>query len=248
MDRDQTTVFVIDDDEALLRAMERLMRSAGWHAECYRTAQEFLSRLPYDGVGCVLLDVQMAGMTGPQLQQQMIERAISLPIIYLTGRADVPMSIAAMKNGAMDILLKPVEDEVVLNAITAAIARHETTWAEDRARTEISKRVLRLSDRERQVLEQVIGGRLNKQIAGDLGITEKTVKAHRAHVMEKLATRSVAEVVRMCAAVGIAPRDAALRARTAAISGFSSTQQRRITISQIPSHFAVRPLLHETKV
>lgn len=213
MNCDQTTVFVIDDDEALLRAMERLMRSAGWHAECYRTAQEFLDRLPYDGVGCVLLDVRMTGMTGPQLQEQMIERAISLPVIYLTGCADVPMSIAAMKKGAMDILLKPVEDEVVLNAITAAIARHRTTWAHDRARGEISKRVTQLSERERQVLEEVIGGRLNKQIAGDLGISEKTVKAHRARMMEKLATRSVAEVVRMCAAVGIFPRDDLLRAR-----------------------------------
>ena len=207
MNASQTTVFVIDDDDTARRAMERLVRSAGWRVEGYPSAHAFLDRLPYDGVGCVLLDVQMPGMTGPELQERMLALALSLPIVYLTGRADVPMSIAAMKKGALDILLKPAEDVIVLNAIAAAIAGHETACAHDRERREISKRMSRLSERERQVLERVISGRLNKQIAADLGITEKTVKAHRGRVMEKLETRSVAELVRMCAAVGIAPRE-----------------------------------------
>lgn len=200
-----TTVFVIDDDDSVRRALERLVRSAGYRAEGHSSAQAFLDRLPYDGVGCVLLDVQMPGMTGPQLQEQMLALGVSLPIVYLTGRADVPMSVRAMKGGAMDILLKPASDEIVLDAIAAAVARHESIRADDLERGEITKRMARLSEREREVMARVIGGRLNKQIAGELGITEKTVKAHRARVMEKLETRSVAALVRMCAAVGIEP-------------------------------------------
>jgi two-component system, LuxR family, response regulator FixJ len=200
------TVFVIDDDEYVRTGLSRLLRSAGWAVEVFASAQSFAERLPYDGVGCVLLDVQMPGMTGPELQHQMRAAGVSLPIVYLTGHADVPMSINAMKNGAMDILLKPAEDEIVLSAIGAAIAKHESINAEDLKRHEIEARLARLSAREREVMENVIAGRLNKQIAGDLGITEKTVKAHRARVMEKLETRSVAMLVRMCERVGIQPR------------------------------------------
>ena len=199
------TVFVIDDDEQVRTSLSRLLRSAGWQVEVFASAQAFEDRLPYDGVGCVLLDVQMPGMSGPELQRQMLATGVSLPIVYLTGHADVPMSINAMKNGAMDILLKPAEDEIVLNAIGAAISKHESINAQDMKRSEIEARVARLSAREREVMECVIAGRLNKQIAGDLGITEKTVKAHRARVMEKLELRSVATLVRMCELVGIQP-------------------------------------------
>ena len=200
------TVFVIDDDEQVRTGLSRLLRSAGWSIEVFASAQAFADRLPYEGVGCVLLDVQMPGMTGPELQSHMLGAGVSLPIVYLTGHADVPMSINAMKNGAMDILLKPAEDETVLNAIGAAIAKHESINADDTTRNEIEARLARLSTREREVMENVIAGRLNKQIGGDLGITEKTVKAHRARVMEKLETRSVATLVRMCERVGIQPR------------------------------------------
>jgi FixJ family two-component response regulator len=203
------TVFVIDDDEDVRRGLARLVRSAGWSVESHPSAQAFLGRLPYEGVGCVLLDVEMPGMSGPELQEKMLALGVSLPIVYLTGHADVPMSIHAMKNGALDILLKPAEDEQVLSAINAAVARHESIYAVNRERLEVAKRLARLSAREREVLERVISGRLNKQIAGDLGITEKTVKAHRARVMEKLETRSVAGLVRMCATVGIEPRELA---------------------------------------
>jgi len=200
------TIFIIDDDEDVRRALGRLMRSAGWAVESFPDAQEFLLRLPYDDVGCVLLDMQMPGMTGPELQERMHAIGVSLPIIYLTGHADVPTSISVMKNGAMDILLKPAADDLVLEAISSAIARHASIKDDDSKRVEIETRVSRLSLREREVMQLVIGGRLNKQIAGDLGISEKTVKAHRARVMEKLETRSVAELVRMCFSVGIEPR------------------------------------------
>jgi FixJ family two-component response regulator len=200
------TVFVIDDEEQVRGGLQRLLRSAGWPVEGFATAHSFVERLPYHGIGCILLDVQMPGMSGPELQKRMLAMGVSLPIVYLTGHADVPMSIDAMKNGAIDILLKPAEDDEVLGAISAAIAKHESMMAADSRRVEIEKRLARLSAREREVMECVIAGRLNKQIGGDLGITEKTVKAHRARVMGKLETRSVAALVRMCEIVGIKPR------------------------------------------
>ena len=201
------TIFVIDDDADVRRALGRLMRSAGWVAESFSSADDFLARLPYDGVGCILLDVLMPGMSGPELQDRMLAMGVSLPVIYLTGHADVQMSVHAMKNGAMDILLKPAQDEVVLEAIRTAIERHASIKAGDSKRIDIEARMSRLSAREREVMVCVISGRLNKQIAGDLGITEKTVKAHRARVMEKIETRSVAELVRLCTAVGIVPEE-----------------------------------------
>ena len=200
------TVFIIDDEQQVRGALQRLVRSAGYAAEAFPSAQAFVERLPYAGVGCVLLDVQMPGMSGPELQQRMLALGLSLPIIYLTGHADVPMSVQAMKKGAMDILQKPADDELVLSAIGAAISKHELLQAEDSKRGDLAKRVERLSVREREVLECVISGRLNKQIAGDLGITEKTVKAHRARIMEKLEMRSLAALVRLCESVGIKPR------------------------------------------
>jgi RNA polymerase sigma factor (sigma-70 family) len=203
-------VFIIDDDAAVRRGLERLLRSAGWSAEAHASADAFLRRLPYDGVGCVLLDVSMPGMTGPELQEHMMATGVSLPIVYLTGHADVPMSVRAMKKGALDILLKPVQEENLIETIRAALDKHASIQTLDRERLDITARLARLSAREREVMEEVIRGRLNKQIAAELGITEKTVKAHRARVMEKLQTRSVAALVRLCAAVGITPRESTL--------------------------------------
>jgi two-component system, LuxR family, response regulator FixJ len=200
------TIFIIDDEEQVRGGLQRLVRSAGWAVEVFPSAESFMKRLPYDGVGCVLLDVQMPSMSGPELQKQMLAMGISLPVVYLTGHADVPMSVHAMKNGAIDILMKPAEDDVVLDAIAAAIAKHEHINSEAAKKIHIGSRLARLSAREREVMEFVISGRLNKQIASDLGISEKTVKAHRARVMEKLETRSVAALVRMCEIVAIEPR------------------------------------------
>jgi FixJ family two-component response regulator len=202
----ETTVFIIDDDAGVRRGLERLMRSAGHSAEVHSSARGFLQRLPYDGIGCIVLDVAMPDMSGPELQDQMMASGVSLPIVYLTGHADVPMSIRALKHGALDILLKPVPDESILDAVGAALEKHASMKRISRKCLDITVRLARLSAREREVMEAVISGRLNKQIAAELGITEKTVKAHRARVMEKVETRSVAELVRLCAAVGIAPR------------------------------------------
>jgi FixJ family two-component response regulator len=203
---DIPVISIIDDDSSVRVATDTLVRSLGYVAHTFASAEEFLRSSHISETSCVVADVQMPGMSGPELQKQMLATGVSLPIVYLTGHADVPMSISAMKNGAMDILLKPAEDEDVLSAIGAAIAKHEFVSAQEMKRAEVEGRLARLSAREREVMEFVIAGRLNKQIAGDLGITEKTVKAHRARVMEKLETRSVAAVVRMCELVGISPR------------------------------------------
>jgi FixJ family two-component response regulator len=205
----RTTVFLIDDDDDVRRGLARLIRSAGMSGESFASAREFLDRLPYHGVGCILLDVQMPGMSGPDLQQRMLALGVSLPIVYLTGHADVPMSVHAMKSGALDILLKPASDDLILQAIDAAVAKHASARADDEKRLEVTRRVALLSLREREVMMHVIGGRLNKQIASDLGIAEKTVKAHRARVMEKLETRSVAGLVRLCTAAGIEAQERA---------------------------------------
>ena len=191
-------VFVVDDDESVRRALQRLVRAAGWTAEGFPSANAFLKRLPYDGIGCILLDIEMPGMSGPLLQKELRGRSVSLPVIYLTGHADVPVSVDAMKNGALDVLQKPADDTSVLQTIGAALERHAQERARQLETSAIDERMARLTPREREVLEFVIRGRLNKQIAGDLGITEKTVKAHRARVMEKLEVRSVASLVRMC--------------------------------------------------
>ena len=200
------TVFIVDDDESVQRGLERLMRSAGFTVEGYSSARQFLNRLPYEGIGCTLLDVAMPDMTGPELQEHMLALGVSLPIVYLTGQADVPIVISAMKNGALDILLKPVDEECLLNTVHAAIERHASSIASTQKHLEITQRLARLSRREREVMEMVIHGRLNKQIAGEYGIAEKTVKAQRASMMRKLEIRSVAELVQLCIAAGIVPR------------------------------------------
>ena len=154
----------------------------------------------------MILDVRMPGMNGPDLHERMAQRGIDLAVVYLTGYADVPTSVRAMKKGAVDFLTKPADDETLLATISQALARHAEQQAQQRDRTSSAERLARLSSREREVMECVIAGRLNKQIASDLGISEKTVKAHRGRVMEKVEVRSVAELVRLCEAAGIKPR------------------------------------------
>lgn len=204
MSSDEPTVFVVDDDEAVRVSLARLLRSAGWKVETFASAAAFLERPAFAGIGCVLLDVQMPGLTGPQLQQAMVERQFTLPVIFLTGHGDVPTGIQAMKRGAVDFLLKPLDDEELLAAIEQAVQRHAQTRARRKACDEIGARLKRLSAREREVMERVIRGSLNKQIAGDLGIAEKTVKVHRARVMDKMEVRSVAELVHLWETAGLA--------------------------------------------
>lgn len=200
----QPTIFVVDDDEAVRVSLSRLLRSAGWKVEAYGSAGAFLERPAFAGIGCVLLDVQMPGLTGPQLQEAMAERGLTLPVVFLTGHGDVPTGIRAMKRGAVDFLLKPLDDQELLAAIEQAVQRHVQAQARQREQDEIGTRLGRLSAREREVMELVIRGSLNKQIAAELGIAEKTVKVHRARVMDKMEVRSVAELVHLWETAGLA--------------------------------------------
>ena len=197
------TIFVVDDDAAVRRSLMRLLRSMGWSAEAFASAGDFLERAPLTGPGCVLLDVQMPGMNGLELHEHMAEAGICLPVVFLTGKGDIPMSVHAMKHGAVDFLVKPVEEDVLFQALDQAIKRQLVEAASRHHYDSIMVRLARLSVREREVLEQVLHGRLNKQIAYDLGIAEKTVKAHRGRVMEKMGAATVAELVHLCDTVGI---------------------------------------------
>jgi FixJ family two-component response regulator len=197
------TIFVVDDDAAVRRSLTRLLRSAGWNAEVFASAGELLERAPISGPGCVLLDIQMPGMSGLELQERMSETGISLPVVFLSGKSDIPMSVQAMKHGAVDFLVKPVDEASLFQALDQAVKRQAAEAATRQSRDCIMARLALLSAREREVLERVVQGRLNKQIAFDLGIAEKTVKAHRGRVMEKMEARTVAELVHMCDAVGL---------------------------------------------
>lgn len=194
------TVYIVDDDATFARGLARLVGAAGWKAEVFRSAAEFLApRERQDGeLACVLLDVRMPGMKGPDLYRAMLERKIDLPVIFLTGHGDIPTSVDAMKLGAVDFLEKPVPAKQLIGAIRVALARHAESRQRVRERHEIESRLSRLSVREREVMGHVIAGRLNKQIAADLGISLKTVKAHRAKVMEKMEAGSVAALVDIC--------------------------------------------------
>ena len=197
MDTSNATVLLIDDDD-VRESVGRLLRSAGWNTELFSSAQDFLTRPPFAGTGCILLDISMPEMTGPQLHGLIREHGVSLPVIYLSGHCDVPSSVLAMKHGAMDVLEKPADADVLLDAIAGAVEQHRLHKLRRDAKDEIHDRLASLSAREREVMDQVILGRLNKQIAADLGITEKTVKVHRGRAMAKMKVRSVAALVHLC--------------------------------------------------
>lgn len=192
------TIFIVDDDESLRRSLMRLMLAAGLQAESFGSAREFLDRESFHGVGCIVLDVRMPGVSGPDLYAELLARNVSLPVVFLTAHGDLPTGIQAMKMGALDFLQKPVDDEVLLQALHQAIQRHASQQAQAGQAGKIDSCLASLSRREREVLKHVIDGRLNKQIADDLGISIKTVKVHRGHVMEKTAVRSLAELVHFC--------------------------------------------------
>lgn len=191
------TIFVIDDDEDVRTSLSRLLRAAGWQVETFASAGDFLERPACAGTACVLLDVDMPEMTGPRLHETMLARGIDMPVIFLTGKGDVPTTVQAMKRGAVDFLLKPVENDALFAAIEIALRRHASDQAHRREQLGIAMRLDRLSAREREVMELVVLGRLNKQIAAELGIAEKTVKIHRGRVMEKMEVQSVAALVHL---------------------------------------------------
>jgi FixJ family two-component response regulator len=211
MQKTDATIFIVDDDPSVRKSLLRLIRSAGWQGEAFASAPEFLARAGFSETGCVLLDVRMPGMTGPELRDRMAAQNISMPVIFLTGHGDVPTGVDAMKKGAVDFLQKPVNDEALLQAIQQAVERHAAAQMQRQELAGIQTRLARLTPRERQVLEYVIGGCLNKQIATALEIAEKTVKIHRGVVMHKMEVTSVAELVRQCQTAGIPPRITATR-------------------------------------
>jgi FixJ family two-component response regulator len=190
-------IHVVDDDDSLRTALLRLLAAAGFEARGYASTGEFLLQPPPDRPGCVLLDVRLPGPSGLDLQAALQRQGVALPVVFLTGHADVPSSVRAMKAGAVDFLTKPVRRETLLEALSRALER-DTGQRE--ARNEIARlreRFDSLTDREREVFDRVVAGKLNKQIAGDLGIAERTVKAERAQVMLKLGVGSAAELGRL---------------------------------------------------
>lgn len=197
------TVFVVDDDVSLRRALSRLIRSAGYRVLTFASAIDFLEGDKKDDPCCLVLDVQMPGLTGLDLQQEMKARDMHFPVIFLTGHGDVPMSVKAMKEGALNFLTKPVEERDLLDAVREAIEFSRKDRLEYSEVENIHDRMDSLTPRELEVMGLVVAGKLNKQIAYDMDISEKTVKVHRGRVMTKMQTDSLAELVRMAERAGL---------------------------------------------
>ncbi|HSB70976.1 MAG TPA: response regulator transcription factor [Candidatus Methylomirabilis sp.] len=197
------TVFVIDDEASVRKSVARLLRSAGHQVEAFGSAEEFLRRPHYDGSGCLILDVKMPGQSGLELQEALASAGYHLPVIFVSGRSDIPISVKAMKAGAVDFLTKPFQHTNLLKAVEVSLAKDREARASRAEVQEIQQRLETLTAREREVLSLVVAGRLNKQIASELGISEKTVKVHRGRVVEKMRADSVAELVHLAGRVGI---------------------------------------------
>ena len=198
-------VFLIDDEPSVLKALARVIGATGFRTASFSSPQSFLEQYEPAARGCIVLDVSMPGFTGLELQQALIEKNCSLPIVFLTARGDIPTSVRAMKHGAVDFLTKPVDDNDLIAAVDRALAREATDHVRRAQITELQMRFSTLTSREQEVLGHVIAGRLNKQIAAVLGTTEKTVKVHRARVMEKMQAQSLAELVRLSGTAGLSP-------------------------------------------
>jgi FixJ family two-component response regulator len=200
-------VFLVDDDPSVRRALARLIKSAGYQVQTFVSAREFLDRMP-DAArpACLVLDVRMPGLSGIDLQRELRLTNPILPIIFITGHGDIPMTVKAMKAGAVDFLPKPVRDTDLLRAIEQALARAVHDRAKLDETEDIQSRLEKLTPREREVMNLVVKGRLNKQIAFALGIVEKTIKVHRARVMDKMQVDSVAELVRIVEKIAVPPK------------------------------------------
>jgi FixJ family two-component response regulator len=198
-------VFVVDDDRSVRDALQRLITSVGLAVEVFPTAQAFLRARRPDAPGCLVLDVRMPGVSGLDLQREIADSEAALPIIFLTGHGDIPMSVRAMKAGAVEFLTKPFREQDLLDAIRGAIERDRVAREERQELRELRNRYASLTPRERDVLAGIVAGLLNKQIAGELGTSEVTVKEQRAHLMQKMRAGSVAELVRFAARLEIIP-------------------------------------------
>ena len=203
MTESEAIVYVIDDDAQTRDALKNLMRSVGLHAEVFASAQDFLRSKRPDVPACLVLDVRLRGLSGLDLQKRMAEAKIEVPIIFITGYGDIPMTVQAMKAGAVEFLTKPFRNQELLDAIQQALERDRTTRDQRAKNEELHTRYDSLTPREREVMTLVVAGLLNKQIAGELGTSETTVKNHRHQVMEKMGADSVAELVKMAYKLGI---------------------------------------------
>ena len=197
---DTSVVVVVDDDVSVRESLELLILSAGWQPETFASAEEFLERSPIEGPSCVVLDVTLPSLSGLDLQKRIVDR-VDMPIIFITGYGDVPTTVEAMKTGAVEFLTKPFDDDVLVNAIGQALERSRTVVAHEVELRELRERYASLTPRERETMALVVSGLLNKQIASKLGISEITVKAHRGRVMRKMRVDSLADLVRVAAAL-----------------------------------------------
>jgi FixJ family two-component response regulator len=196
-------IAIVDDDPSVRQGLQRLIRSAGLKPETFASAQEFLDRRRAEAPSCLVLDLQLPGLSGLDLQKRMAEVGLETPIVFLTGHGDIPASVKAMKAGAIEFLTKPVDEQDLLRAIQEAIERDRRTRKQRAELNGLRDRYQSLTAREQEVMRQVISGLLNKQIAGELKITEDTVKFHRGHIMRKMQADSLAELVRMAENLGI---------------------------------------------
>lgn len=198
------TVHIVDDDASFLTAMERRLKVAGYDVLTYPTALQLLDRLPNESEpGCILLDVQIPDVSGPDLQERLGKLGSTLPIVFLTGHADVPTTVRTIKAGAEDFLTKPVSSEQLLHAIAQAMAHHEASRGQRKSLDAFRELLTSLTPRERQVFDRVVQGKINKQIAHQLGATERTIKAHRQRVMEKMKVQTLAELVSIAERLGM---------------------------------------------
>lgn len=198
-------VFVVDDDISVRESLEPLLRHAGWRVETFASAPEFLARTPVESASCLVLDVSLPGLSGLDLQKHVARDRTDMPIIFITGHADIPMTVEAMKAGAVEFLTKPFGDDLFLGAVRKAIEWSEVERGRQAETRALQERYATLSRREREVMMRVIAGRLNKQVAAELGISEITVKAHRGRLMRKMRADSVVDLVRMATRLRLAP-------------------------------------------
>jgi len=193
----EPTVHIVDDDPGVRKALALLMRSAGLRVQTYQSARDFLDRYDPDRPGCMILDIRMPGMSGLELQQELVARHEPIPIIILSGHGDIPMAVRAIKGGALDFIEKPFQNGTLLSLVAAGLARDRAARAERARRHDIARRLALLTPRERQVMEHLVHGELSKVAAAELGISTRTVEIHRARILKKLGVRSISEVVRM---------------------------------------------------